>query len=105
MVTRTAMPRSLPAVSELGPDGHLVRPSIAVRKITPMTGALGYDPARRPPQPAAPAADAFAIHRAQVADGVEIAYVREGVGGTPLLLLHGYPETKRIWWRNIRALA
>ncbi len=34
-----------------------------------------------------------------------IAYVREGVGGTPLLLLHGYPETKRIWWRNIAPLA
>jgi pimeloyl-ACP methyl ester carboxylesterase len=70
-----------------------------------MTGALGYDPARRPPQPATPAPDAFTIHRADVADGVQIAYVREGVGGTPLLLLHGYPETKRIWWRNIRALA
>ena len=27
------------------------------------------------------------------------------VGGTPLLLIHGYPETKRIWWRNIEALA
>ena len=23
----------------------------------------------------------------------------------PLLLVHGYPETKRIWWRNIAALA
>ena len=22
-----------------------------------------------------------------------------------MLLLHGYPETKRIWWRNIAALA
>ena len=31
--------------------------------------------------------------------------MREGVGGTPLLLLHGYPETKRIWWRNIAPLA
>ena len=32
-----------------------------------------------------------------------VARVRpsEGVGGYPLLLLHGYPETKRIWWRNI----
>lgn len=34
-----------------------------------------------------------------------IAYVREGAGGFPLLLLHGWPETKRIWWRNIRPLA
>jgi pimeloyl-ACP methyl ester carboxylesterase len=46
----------------------------------------------------------FELHRAEVR-GVEIAYVREGVGGFPLLLLHGWPETKRIWWRNIRPLA
>ena len=38
-------------------------------------------------------------------DGLEIAYVREGEGGYPLLLLHGWPETKRIWWRNIEPLA
>ena len=31
--------------------------------------------------------------------------MREGVGGVPLLLVHGYPETKRIWWRNIEPLA
>ena len=37
--------------------------------------------------------------------GCELAYVREGVGGYPLLLVHGYPETKRIWWRNIEPLA
>jgi pimeloyl-ACP methyl ester carboxylesterase len=37
--------------------------------------------------------------------GVEIAYVHEGAGGFPLLLLHGWPETRRIWWRNIRPLA
>ncbi len=30
--------------------------------------------------------------------------MREGVGGYPLLLLHGYPETKRIFWRNIGPL-
>ncbi len=34
-----------------------------------------------------------------------MAYVREGAGGRPLLLIHGYPETKRIWWRNIAPLA
>ena len=34
-----------------------------------------------------------------------MAYVCEGAGGVPLLLVHGYPETKRIWWRNIAALA
>jgi pimeloyl-ACP methyl ester carboxylesterase len=26
------------------------------------------------------------------------------VGGYPLLLVHGYPETKRIWWRNVKPL-
>jgi pimeloyl-ACP methyl ester carboxylesterase len=62
-------------------------------------------PAPRPPQPATPASDAFEIHRAQVADGMNLAYIREGVGGYPLLLVHGYPETKRVWWRNILPLA
>jgi pimeloyl-ACP methyl ester carboxylesterase len=37
--------------------------------------------------------------------GVDVAFVHEGRGGFPLLLLHGYPETKRIWWRNIEPLA
>jgi pimeloyl-ACP methyl ester carboxylesterase len=46
----------------------------------------------------------FEIHRAQVR-GVELAYVREGKGGFPLLLVHGWPESKRIWWRNIEPLA
>ncbi len=45
------------------------------------------------------------MYHAHVRNDVTIAYVREGVGGIPLLLLHGYPETKRIWWRNIAALA
>ena len=36
---------------------------------------------------------------------MSLAFVHEGVGGYPLLLVHGYPETKRIWWRNIGALA
>jgi pimeloyl-ACP methyl ester carboxylesterase len=49
--------------------------------------------------------DAFTIERAEVRAGVTLAYVREGIGGTPLLLVHGYPETKRIWWRNIAPLA
>ena len=31
--------------------------------------------------------------------------MRAGAGGFPLLLLHGWPETKRIWWRNIEPLA
>ena len=45
------------------------------------------------------------VERATVRDGVDIAYVRAGEGGFPLLLLHGWPETKRIWWRNIAPLA
>jgi pimeloyl-ACP methyl ester carboxylesterase len=48
---------------------------------------------------------AFTVRRATVRDGLELSFVHEGVGGTPILLVHGYPETKRIWWRNIRALA
>jgi pimeloyl-ACP methyl ester carboxylesterase len=37
--------------------------------------------------------------------GFEQAYVHEGVGGAgPLLLVHGWPETKRIWWRVIEPL-
>jgi pimeloyl-ACP methyl ester carboxylesterase len=61
-------------------------------------------PKPRPLQPETPARDAFEIHRATVDDGLELAFVREGIGGYPLLLVHGYPETKRIWWRNIRPL-
>jgi len=48
--------------------------------------------------------NAFGIQRAELR-GTEIAYVHEGVGGYPLLLLHGWPETKRIWLRNIAPLA
>lgn len=70
---------------------------------------MHYDLRLRPAQPPAPAADTYEIHRHEVPatpgrDAVTIAYVHEGVGGYPLLLLHGYPETKRIWWRNIDAL-
>src|SRR3954471_3194359 len=46
----------------------------------------------------------FEVRRATVR-GVDIAYVREGEGGFPLVLLHGWPETMRIWWRNIEPLA
>jgi pimeloyl-ACP methyl ester carboxylesterase len=48
---------------------------------------------------------AFAVRRAAVRQGVEVAYACEGEGGYPLLLVHGWPETKRIWWRNIGPLA
>jgi pimeloyl-ACP methyl ester carboxylesterase len=37
--------------------------------------------------------------------GFAQAYVRENEGGVPLLLVHGYPETKRVWWRVIEPLA
>ena len=36
--------------------------------------------------------------------GFRQAYVHEGRGGTPVLLVHGWPETKRIWWRVIAPL-
>lgn len=36
--------------------------------------------------------------------GFDLAYVREGAGGVPLVLVHGWPETKRIWWRVIEPL-
>jgi pimeloyl-ACP methyl ester carboxylesterase len=48
---------------------------------------------------------AFATERAEVRPGVEVTFVHEGKGGYPLLLVHGWPETKRIWWRNIAPLA
>ena len=38
--------------------------------------------------------------------GFAQAYVHENPGGAgPLLLVHGWPETKRIWWRVIEPLA
>src|SRR5687768_694253 len=46
----------------------------------------------------------FEIHRF-AGRGFDQAYVREGIGGVPLLLVHGWPETKRIWWRAIEPLA
>lgn len=64
-----------------------------------------YDPRHRPPQPTCPALDAFDVEYATVAEGVSLAFIRAGIGGRPLLLIHGYPETKRIWWRNVEALA
>lgn len=48
--------------------------------------------------------DRFAVEHASPR-GFAQAYVREGRGGTPLLLVHGWPETKRIWWRNVAPLA
>lgn len=46
----------------------------------------------------------FAVHTASPR-GLRQAYVREGMGGVPLLLVHGWPETKRIYWKVIAPLA
>jgi len=45
------------------------------------------------------------VHMAEVREGVSIAYWRHGIGGKPLLLVHGWPETKLIWERNVVPLA
>lgn len=52
----------------------------------------------------APDPGTFTTRFADLSTGVRLAYVREG-RGRPLLLVHGFPQTKRIWWRNIRPLA
>ncbi len=36
--------------------------------------------------------------------GFRQAYVHEGLGGVPVLLVHGWPETKRVYWRTIAPL-
>jgi pimeloyl-ACP methyl ester carboxylesterase len=54
-------------------------------------------------EPLAP--DRFTVERVAVGGDQELAFVRAGAGGAPLLLLHGWPETKRIWWRNVEPLA
>ena len=46
----------------------------------------------------------FSIHTASPR-GFTQAFVREGVGGIPLLCVHGWPETKRIFWKVIEPLA
>jgi pimeloyl-ACP methyl ester carboxylesterase len=56
-----------------------------------VTDAVDIDPAR------------FETHTFE-GRGFRQAYVREGIGGVPLLLVHGWPETKRIWWRVVEPL-
>jgi pimeloyl-ACP methyl ester carboxylesterase len=46
----------------------------------------------------------FEVHRFG-GRGFGQAYVREGAGGVPLLCAHGWPESKRIFWRVIEPLA
>ena len=48
--------------------------------------------------------DRFAVHHFE-GRGFRQAYVRENPGGVPLLCVHGWPETKRIWWRVVEPLA
>ena len=57
-----------------------------------MTIEADIDPAR------------FVVHHAE-RRGFRQAYVREGVGGVPLICVHGWPESKRIFWRVIAPLA
>lgn len=59
------------------------------------------------PPPSAPAPDpgAFVTHRATLTSGATLAYLHAGVGGFPLLLAHGWPETKRLWWKVVAPLA
>lgn len=49
-------------------------------------------------------ADQFAAHY-ETPRGFRQAFVRENVGGTPLVCVHGWPETKRIFWKVIEPLA
>lgn len=68
----------------------------SVRTVTETAPAPDLDPARH------------TVRRVLVRDDVELAYAHAGPaggGGFPLLLVHGWPETMRIWWRNIGALA
>ncbi|SDE32946.1 alpha/beta fold hydrolase [Glycomyces harbinensis] len=50
-------------------------------------------------------ADIIAPELIEVAPGHRLAVRRRGAGGVPLLLVHGFPCTSRIWSHNITALA
>lgn len=62
----------------------------APRPVT--TGPADLDPGR------------FAVEECR-SRGFAQRFVRAGVGGVPLLAVHGWPESKRIWWRVIEPLA
>lgn len=47
----------------------------------------------------------FETHFITVRDDVRIAYNHEGKSGVPLVMLHGWPGGKRLFWRNIAPLA
>ena len=46
----------------------------------------------------------FEVHSDSPRDFAQ-AYVRENIGGVPLVCVHGWPETKRIFWKVIEPLA
>jgi pimeloyl-ACP methyl ester carboxylesterase len=46
----------------------------------------------------------FDLHHASPR-GFAQAFVHEGVGGVPVVLVHGWPETKRVFWKVIEPLA
>jgi pimeloyl-ACP methyl ester carboxylesterase len=46
----------------------------------------------------------FAVHHV-APRGFRQAFVHEGRGGVPLVCVHGWPETKRIFWKVIEPLA
>jgi pimeloyl-ACP methyl ester carboxylesterase len=46
----------------------------------------------------------FEVHRS-APRGFAQAYVHENAGGVPLVLVHGWPESKRIFWKVIEPLA
>src|SRR5215203_1417683 len=48
--------------------------------------------------------DRFAVESASLR-GFRQAYVRANPGGVPLLAVHGWPESKRIFWKVIEPLA
>ncbi len=48
--------------------------------------------------------DRFTVHTASPR-GFAQAYVRENGGGVPLVCVHGWPESKRIFWKVIEPLA
>ncbi len=56
------------------------------------------------PQPGQFESNRFPIERFG-GRGFDQAFVRVGIGGVPLLLVHGWPESKRIFWRVIEPLA
>jgi pimeloyl-ACP methyl ester carboxylesterase len=66
-----------------------------------MTADAPRDPEARDPDVDP---DRFIVHRASPR-GFAQAYLREGVGGVPLVCVHGWPESKRIFWRVVEPLA